>query len=339
MFPYYRFIRLSLVVVLLALCNLAAQIHPANIRVYVTYPDDRPPHEQLKLELLSGSTGTQMMEAYTDMRGTAEFANVAVGTYQISVSGQTIQSTTSDFFDVDPRRSSQTVFVRVKPAENGNTETAGGSAVAVRDLNIPQAASKHFDQATDAMNHQDWQKAATHLSQAVAIYPKYVEAYTNLGAAYEHLNDPVHEREALEKATGIDGHFAPALMNLGMLSIIERKYGEAEDELSRASAVDPTNPQVLMLLAQAQLLNKHFDQAIASTEKLHALPHHEKYAKAHYIAARAYEHENRAAGAASQLQEFLDEQPTGPMADVVRRELVSIRGQAAVTPASVGHIP
>jgi len=333
-----RFIRLMLFVLCLPLCDLAAQNHPANIRVYVTYLDDRAPHEQLKIELLSGSSGAKLMEAYTDNRGSADLPNVPVGTYQLSVTGQTIQPTTSDFFDVDPRRSSQTVFVRVKPAaENGKNETGGGPAVAVRDINIPESASKQFDQATEAMNHQDWQKAVAHLNEAVAIYPKYVEAYTNLGAAYEHLGDPAHEREALEKAIGLDGRFAPALMNLGMLSIIEKKYGEAEDELGRASVADPTNPQVLMLLAQAQLLNKHFDPAIASTDKLHALPHHEKYAKAHYIAARAFEHENRASDAANQLQEFLDEQPTGPMADAVRKELANLRGQAAATPASLGH--
>lgn len=338
MFLDYRFIRLIPLVVFLALYELVAQTHPANIRVYVTYQDDRPPHEQLKIELLSGSTGIKMMEAYTNQRGEAELVNVPVGTYQISVTGQTIQRTVSDFFDIDPRRTTQTVFVRVKPAvQEGNNQTGGGAAVPVRDLNIPQSASKQFDQATEAMNHQDWQKAVAHLNRAVAIYPKYVEAYTNLGAAYEHIGDPAHEREALTKAIVLDGNFAPALMNLGMLSIIEKKYPEAEDELGRASAADPTNPQVLMLLAQAQLLNKHFDQAIASADKLHALPHHEKYAKAHYIAARAFEHENRASDAAIQLQEFLDEQPTGPMADAVRKELANLRGQAAATPASLGH--
>jgi tetratricopeptide (TPR) repeat protein len=311
---------------------------PSNLRVYVTYEDDRPPHEQLKLELLSGSSGTQMMEAYTDARGTAELANVPVGTYQISVTGQTIQPRVSDFFDVDPRRSTQTVFIRVKPAgENENQVGGGGPAVSVHDLNIPESASKQFDQATEAMNHQDWQKAIAHLNEAIAIYPKYVEAYTNLGAAYEHSNDSVHERDALTKAIALDGNFAPALMNLGMLSIVEKKYLEAEDELSRASAADSTNPQILMLLAQAELLNKHFDQAIASTGKLHSLPHHEKYAKAHYIAARAFEHENRATDAANQLQEFLDEQPTGPMADAVRKELVNLRGEAAASPAPLPH--
>ena len=59
-------------------------------------------------------------------------------------------------------------------------------------------------------------------------------------------------------------------MNLGMLSIVEKKYPAAEDLLGQGSAADPANPQILMLLAQAQLLTGHYDQAIASKAKLQA---------------------------------------------------------------------
>jgi len=182
------------------------------------------------------------------------------------------------------------------------------------------------------MGQQDWSKAVTHLNRAVAIYPKYVEAYTNLGAAYQHLGDAAQERQALQKAIDLDGHFGPALMNLGMLSIVEKKYPEAEDLLGRGSTADPTNPQILMLLAQAQLLTGHFDQSIASKVKLHALPHHEKYAKVHYIAARAFEHENRAPEAVTELQTLLTEQPDGPLAEAVRKELTNLHALNANSP-------
>jgi hypothetical protein len=118
------------------------------------------------------------------------------------------------------------------------------------------------------------------------------------------------------------------------LSIIEKKYPEAEDLLGRGSTADPANPQILMLLAQAQLLSGHFDQAIVSKDKLHALPHHEKYAKVHYIAARALEHENHPAEAAVELQTLLTEQPEGPLADAVRRELTTLHMLNADVPTN-----
>ncbi len=162
------------------------------------------------------------------------------------------------------------------------------------------------------------------MEKAIAIYANYVDAYNNLGAAYRNLGDLLQARLAWEKAIELDGKSPHALLNLGRLSIGERRYSDAEDLLARASAVDFGNPQILMLLGQSQLLAGHFDQAIASEQKVHALPNHQKYALAHCIAARAYERQHRAPEAVVQLQTFLSEQPEGTLADVVRKELTGL---------------
>jgi Tfp pilus assembly protein PilF len=305
-----------------------------NLRVRVTDTNDRAIGMQAHVQLVSTGSAAVDREAYSNNEGMVEFAFVAVGTYHLIVSGDGLEKTDSGTFEVDERKTTQMQYVRVKKLSDAQQSTGGGPAVNVRDMNVPDGASKEFDHASEAMGKQDWNNAVTHLNRAVAIYPKYVEAYTNLGAAYQHLGDAGQERQALQKAIDLDGRFAPALMNLGMLSIVEKKYPEAEDLLGRGSASDPGNQQILMLLAQAQLLGGHFDQAIASKDKLHALPHHEKYAKVHYIAARAYEHENRAPEAAAELQTLLNEQPEGPLADAVRRELTTLHVLNADAPAS-----
>lgn len=294
-----------------------------NLRVRVTDINDRPIGTQALVQLLATGSASVSAEAYCDNEGMLEFSRIAPGTYHLIVSGDGLEKTDSGTFEVDERKTTQMQYVRVKKLADSQ-QSGGGPAVNLRDLNVPEGASKEFDQASTALTQQDWNGAVTHLNRAVAIYPKYVEAYSNLGAAYQHLGNAEQERQALQKAIDLDGHFAPALMNLGMLSIIEKKYPEAEDLLGRGSTSDPTNPQILMLLAQAELLDGHYDLVIASKDKLHALPHHEKYAKVHYIAARAFEHENRAPDAAAELQTLLVEQPDGPLADAVRRELTTL---------------
>jgi tetratricopeptide (TPR) repeat protein len=303
-----------------------------NVYVRITDMNDRPIGMQAHVQLVLSGGASVVKEGYCSNDGLINFSPVAAGIYHLLVSGDGLEQTDSGAFEVDDRTSSQSVFVRVKKIEDANSG-GGGPAINLRDINVPEAASKEFDQASEAMGQQDWKKAVTHLDRAVAIYPKYVEAYTNLGAAYQHLGDSAQERQALQKAIDLDGHFSPALMNLGMLSIVEKKYPEAEDLLGRGSTADPSNPQILMLLAQAQLLNSHFDQVIVSKDKLHALPHHEKYAKVHYIAARAYVHENRAPEAVAELQTLLVEQPDGPLADAVRKELTNLHSQTANSPA------
>ena len=52
---------------------------------------------------------------------------------------------------------------------------------------------------------------------------------------------------------------------------------------------------------------------------------HQNFAVVHYIAARAYERENRVPDAILELQIFLKEEPTGPRADQVRAELTRLQ--------------
>jgi tetratricopeptide (TPR) repeat protein len=170
------------------------------------------------------------------------------------------------------------------------------------------------------MADQNWTKALQGLNRVISISPKYSLAYNNLGVVYSRMNDPAHEREALEKAIHLNDRLVPAYVNLAKLCIKERNSDQAETLLERASSLEPTNAENLTLLAEAQLLNKHYDAAIASTHNLHVMAH-EHPAVVHYIAARALEHENRLQDALAELQIFLKEEPTGARADHVREEV------------------
>ncbi len=70
--------------------------------------------------------GNQVAETFTNDNGQAQFLNVGLGNYQVSVSGSGIQTTTSEMFEVDARKGTQSIFVRVKPAEDGESKTVKG---------------------------------------------------------------------------------------------------------------------------------------------------------------------------------------------------------------------
>src|SRR5579864_6155049 len=142
------------------LLQIAAQLQTGNVDVYVTYPDDRAPSAQLKVGLIG--SGNQVGETFTNDHGHAQFAGVAIGNYQVSVTGQGIQATVSDMFEVDARRGTQSIFVRVKPTtEVGEYKTAksAGAIVSANDLRVPKKASQEFDKATKLIAKQQWQKA------------------------------------------------------------------------------------------------------------------------------------------------------------------------------------
>jgi tetratricopeptide (TPR) repeat protein len=327
MLHHRRRVLLLIPLICLPVSRLAAQHQGGNLHVYVTYTNDRAPTQQLKVELISGSSGVQVAQTYTDESGRAHFSNISTGTYQLSVTGQGIQATLSDTIDVDARKGTQSAFVRVKPAENGEANAPGSSnPVSTGDLRMPEEASKEFDKATKLLAKQEWQKAIDQLNKALVLYPAYAEAYNNLGVAYAHLGSSDKEREALQKAITANDHFAPALVNLARLEIKVHNMAAAEADLKQATSVDPTDGPSLTLLAQVQLLDHHYEDAIASAAKVHSMSHG-SHPLAHYIAARAWERLNRLAEAVSELKVFLAEEPPGERATAARQEMLAIQKQ------------
>ena len=144
-----------------------------------------------------------------------------------------------------------------------------------------------------------------------------------MAAAHVRLGEWTQAREALQKATTVDDHFAPGFVNLGHLEERDHSFQAAEDDYAKAAALDPGNVRTMTYLCRAQLLDKHYDAAIATAQRVHGMPH-DKLAIVHYIAARAYQHENRKADAIAEFKIMLQEEPSGARADEVRKELAEL---------------
>lgn len=295
-----------------------------NVNVHVILSNDRSAGFHLRVQLMSGGS-TPVAENFTNDQGVAEFPRVPLGEYHVVVKGDGIEDADSGEFEVDRRKMSQDLFITVHGASSNSNPAAGGSpSVAAVDLNVPPKAKKEFDRASKAMDSQDWEKAIQRLKSAIALYPQYAPAYNNMAIAYGHLNDPSQEREALEKAIALNDHFGSALVNLAKLCFQDGHSARAETLLLSALLAEPSNASSMMLLAQAQLLNMHFEAAIATAHDVHSIPH-QGLAVIHFIAARAFERLNRPQDALTELQMFLTEEPKGARADQVRKEILRIK--------------
>ncbi len=299
-----------------------------SVHVHIVYDNDRAAGPNLLVQLMDGSSSTPMGNTFTNSNGQADFRAVRVGDYHVVVSGDGIQTTESPLFEVDERKGTQSQYITVRRLEDSGPQPVGSksSMVSAAELNVSPKARKELDNANEAMAQHDWKKALAHLNKAIAIDSDYAAAYNNLGVLYARMNDAGHEQAALEKAIGLDDHFAAPNVNLAKLYLREKNFPKAEPLLEKAVSVDPNNPESLMLLADAQYMNGHYDAAIASAHQSHASSKTHP-AFVHYIAARAYDKENRRAEALAELQIFLAEEPTGPRADYVRAALRSQQRQ------------
>jgi tetratricopeptide (TPR) repeat protein len=301
----------------------SAQERSGNLKVRVTFSDGHPCNLRVLVRLMLSAGSTPIAENYADENGFIDFEDVAVGNYHLIVSGDGVVETDSGLFEVDNRKGTQYQTVTVKRTDEVEHGKPSDATVSVASLSIPKNAHKLFAQATDSIATQDWTKAIEQLNKAVALFPQYVQAYTNLGVVYHRMGDRDKERVALEKAISLDDHYAPAWVNMGWMAIAQQNFPAAETALEKATALDPTNALTLLMLANVELMNLHYDQAIANCRKVHAIGS-DSHALAHFIAARAFEHESRLHDATAELKTFLKEEPSGARADAARKELANL---------------
>lgn len=259
-------------------------------------------------------------ESDVNDRCEADFFNVPEGTYQLTVSDKNLANTDSGSIHVSS--SGPTNFevpLRRLNELDSDYNPSVSALISTSDLGVPNRARKECDLANQLIAKQDLAQAIQKLDKAIAIYPAYAVAYNNLGVVYSRLGDRVREREALQKAINLDAHFALAYVNLGRMNIVIEDFPSAELALGKAATFDPVDPVPLILLSYAQLMDRRFDEAIATSRKAHMLkrPH----AFVHRAAARAFEQKRQLASAIAELELFLQEEPDGSRADAARKEI------------------
>lgn len=314
-----------LCLLLLLVSSAAAQLDEhsfqrvRSLKVRVALPAGQSCNASVRATLI-GISG-KVADAYAGNDCVIDFGSVAAGSYHLSLSVGGVDFPNAVNFEVESANEEISVSVPSdRPPANAATSA---TPVSVADLGIPANARKEFEAGSALLAKENWKKAAEKLIKAVSIYPRYPEAYNNLAIADARLGDRTAERTALEKAIAANDHFAPGYVNLARMDLVDGNFSDAETLLSRAAAIDPTDTVTLVLLSNMQLLNQHYEQAIATSHKVHAMttaPH----ASAHSAAAHAFEAEGKLREALFELQLFLVEEATGPRADAVRGEISNL---------------
>ena len=304
-----------------AMAQFDVGVRMRQVRVQVAFESGGcQPNVQVTLTSLQGPVA----HAMTSEQCEADFIDLAGGTYRVSVSSQTIAEADVGTIEVSNSGSGEfVVTLRSANRAKGKKDGSEDSFVSVSDMRVPARAKKEFDKAGELMEKRDFDKAQQRLNKAISIYPNYAAAYNNLGVIYARLGDRGREREVLQRAININDRYAPAYLNLGRLNIAAADFSGAEDALNKATSYNPEDAIALVLLTYAEFMNHQFDQAIATSRKAHLMQ--ASHAFAHQVAAHAYEQKHDAVNAATELQQFLKEEPSGPRADIARKELATLQ--------------
>lgn len=325
----------SLLVATALSATARAQIENASsetvrrVRVRVAFSDHAPCDSSTRV-VLNGAMGFALAEGSVNAECVAEFFDVPSGRYWITVRGADATNADGGEIEVSP------VVARDVEVRARHTEKPGSiywvpasSFISAADLGIPSKAAREFEKANRLMAKQEWEKATERLLKGLAIYPRYAAAYNNLGAVYSRLGNDTEARQALQKAIALDDRLAPAYVNLGRLSFLEKDFPDAESLLAKAISLAPAqNADELFLLAYAQLTDHHLDEALQTSRQGHA-EKLDRHASLHLLAANAYEQQNRTNDCISELQLYLNEEPSGLSSEKVRQAVAMLQTRAS----------
>jgi tetratricopeptide (TPR) repeat protein len=123
--------------------------------------------------------------------------------------------------------------------------------VSVRELSIPEAASKAFDKGTQLLAAKDWAGGASQFRKAIRSFPVFYEAFYRLGIAEEKLGYATEAESAFRKSIELsDGRYAPPHFGLALILADDKKqYAEAEAMVRSGLALDDADAAGYFALA------------------------------------------------------------------------------------------
>jgi tetratricopeptide (TPR) repeat protein len=190
-----------------------------------------------------------------------------------------------------------------------------------RDLAIPSRARKEFDSGMRQKKDVKCTKRLPHLQKAVALFPRYGEAFTEIGRCYVQMDNRAAAEEAFKKAIQVSSGVGPAV-DLSSLYLDEGRLDEAQRLITPLLPKNPTEPELYAALARIYFAQGRLRDAELAGLEAHSRGHESP--DIHLILAKIYENQKNRAALITQLRIYLEEKPEGPAADQTRKQLSTI---------------
>ena len=289
----------------------------AHVDIEITDENSQPLNDSQATVEISGEGGGPQ-QSYANPDGRASFTVPAGTSYQVTVSGAGIETTTTSF-DVQPGEMNHREIVAVRLKTLAGTRGPGGM-VSAANLNIPAKARDEFSKGMKEMRNSKWENAKKHLEKAVEEFPSYDWAYNNLGVVEMQLKNPDAARNDFQKAVELNDKNPDAAGNLGLLELEGNNYKGAIELLKKSLTVQPNNSKNLLMLAVAEAKSGDYPAALTNAEKVHqnGIDH---FPYGHFLAAQLREQMGDHPGAERQYQLYLKEAPEGPQASEAKQRL------------------
>ena len=327
-------------VILFSSCSLAQRTNPFqtgrsqmnaqdafNSLTGTVRSSDNKPLKDVRVELRDAQSGSSVNSAYTTASGAFEFQHIPGGVYDVVA--------TSGLEEVRERvevnNMSEMVNLRM-PVSTVATDGKGQNSVSVAEYKVPQKARDELKKAKDALAKQKSDEAKHHLAKALEIYPKYSDALTLRGVLKLDAKDHAGAVADLNEAIQYDGNNAMAYLVLGAAFNMQSRFDDAIRALERGEALSPNSWQAYFEMGKALVGKTQYEAALRQLSRAQALAPSE-YPLIHLVKAHAMLALNNYADAMTELQSYLEKEPSGPNSEQAQKMLAQAKAFAASHPA------
>lgn len=289
------------------------------------------PTVKVNLESVNSTGGASTT---TDQDGSFRFNNVRAGNYAVVVEGGKEFEAAHEPVSIDPGGTSgpiTSITIHLRPRVDASNPAFAG---------IPQNALDFYQKGTAAAQKNNPQGATEFLSKAVAAYPNFPLALSELGAQYlklKQMDKAAESFEALLKLKPADAagqlNLGIALYNQGVAFLAQKNYDEAQKKLDAAEAhlreaikLNTPGYAAHYYLGLLLINFKAFEEAQKEFE-LAINNGGENLALAHKFLGGAYMSTHKNKEAADELEKYLKLEPKAPDADRIKETIKGLRGK------------
>jgi Tfp pilus assembly protein PilF len=323
-------------------CTAPAQIQGGNVIRGKVRNSAGSNLAHIRVDLEAGN-GPLIQQTVTNTEGDFYFSNLPDTSYAVVVSAPDYEPVTErvDFFRQAANAPGEARMVEITLVPKGSVRPSRPGLNFVQ--NIPKAAQTSYESALKLSKQGKKEEAIAALQEAIRIFPNYFNAHFLLGSEFMKAGKHGEAIAQLDEARRINPRDDRIYELFGIVLMQQKKYAVAAAvfaEASRLNALEPQYPLMrgIALIEHASSISPGTSKS-AAAERISILVDAEKnltrayelsnrkLSTVHLQLARVYEKQGNLLRAASELEQYLKENPDSANAGAIRDGIKMLRSK------------